>query len=54
MKINKYLKITNIKFLGIIIDNTLTWKTHTEMRTPKLSSARYMSQLRNLLYHRIF
>ena len=36
---------TKIKFLGIMIDNTLTWKTHIEMRTPKLSSACYVSQL---------
>ena len=42
------------KFLGIMIDETLTWKTHVEMRTPKLSSAHYTSELRNLLNHMIF
>jgi hypothetical protein len=31
--------ITNIKFLGIIVDNTLTWKSHVKMITPKLSVA---------------
>jgi len=32
-------KITNIKFLGVMIDNTLTWKSHVEMIIPKLSVA---------------
>ena len=36
---------TNIKFLGVMIDNTLTWKTYIEMKTTKLSSACYMSEL---------
>ena len=31
--------ITNIKFLGIIIDKTLMWKSHLEMIIPKLSMA---------------
>ena len=31
--------ITNIKFLGIMIGNTLMWKSHVEMIIPKLSVA---------------
>jgi hypothetical protein len=31
----------NIKFLGLIIDNTLSWKDHIDYILPKLSSACY-------------
>jgi hypothetical protein len=31
--------ITNLKFLGIMIDDTVIWKSHIEMITPKLSVA---------------
>jgi hypothetical protein len=31
--------ISALKFLGIIIDNTLSWKNHTDMTVPKLSQA---------------
>jgi len=34
--------ITNIIFLGIMIDNTLLWKTHTEMIITKLSVATFV------------
>ena len=34
--------MTNIKLLGITIDNTLTWKTHIEMIIPKLSVASFV------------
>jgi hypothetical protein len=37
--INIKSNITNIKFLGIMIDNTLIWKSHIKMITPKLSVA---------------
>jgi hypothetical protein len=37
--INIKCNITNIKFLGIMVDNTLTWKIHIEMITQKLSMA---------------
>jgi hypothetical protein len=37
--INIKSNITHIKFLGIIIDNTLTWRSHIEVITPKLSVA---------------
>jgi hypothetical protein len=30
---------TNTKFLGMMINNTLTWKSHIEMIIPKLSVA---------------
>jgi hypothetical protein len=36
--INIKSNITNIKFLGIMIDNTLTWKSHVEMIMPKFSA----------------
>jgi len=35
----KKANIFNAKCLGIIQDNTLTWKTHIDMFIPKLSSA---------------
>ena len=31
----------NLKFLGIIIDNTLSWKNHIDMIAPKLCQACY-------------
>jgi hypothetical protein len=38
----KYIKeITNIKFLGIKIDSSLTWKNHIDQMIPKLSAACY-------------
>jgi hypothetical protein len=37
--INIKFNITNIKFLGIMSDNTLTWKSHIEMIIQKLSVA---------------
>jgi hypothetical protein len=37
---NKIVSSTsNLKFLVLIIDNTLTWKGHIEMIVPKLSAA---------------
>ena len=36
------LNTSTIKFLGIIIDNTLSWKSHTDMIKPKLNQACYM------------
>ena len=36
---NYIAKVNDIKFLGININNTLTWTTHTETILPKLSSA---------------
>jgi hypothetical protein len=39
---NKLLPNTsNLNILGIIIDNTLSWKNHTDMIAPKLSQACY-------------
>jgi hypothetical protein len=31
--------ISNLKFLGIVINNTLSWKNHVDMILPKLSAA---------------
>jgi hypothetical protein len=37
---NKYISsVKEIKFLGLIIDNTLSWKGHIDYIIPKLSSA---------------
>jgi hypothetical protein len=33
--------ISNTEFLGIIIDNSLSWKLHIEQIIPKLSAACY-------------
>jgi hypothetical protein len=39
---NKYISsVKEIKFLGLIIDNTLSWKGHIDYIIPKLSSACY-------------
>ena len=55
--------ITNTKFLGIMIDNTLTWKSHIEMIIPKLSVACFairaiksfvMLDTLNMIYHSYF
>jgi len=35
----KIANICNTKFLGITLDNTLTWKTKTDMIIQKLSTA---------------
>jgi hypothetical protein len=40
-----HIKLTNVtesKFLGLIIDNTLTWKQHTDYVINKVSSACYV------------
>jgi len=36
-----FAKVSDLKFLGININNTLTWKSHIEIILPKLSSACY-------------
>jgi len=33
---------SNLKFLGIMIDNALSWKGHTDKLAPRLSQACYM------------
>jgi hypothetical protein len=38
---NFVTKVKDINFLGININNTLSWETHTEKIVPKLSSARF-------------
>jgi hypothetical protein len=36
---NKIAKVYNTKFLGLTLDNTLSWRTHIDTIIPKLSSA---------------
>jgi hypothetical protein len=39
---NKQISNTStLSFLGIVIDNTLSWKSHVYMIVPKLSAASY-------------
>jgi hypothetical protein len=38
---NQIVKSTNNKFLGLIIDNMLSWKSHVDWLMSKLGSARY-------------
>jgi len=39
---NKKIAIVyNTKFLGLTLDNTLSWRTHTDTILPKLSSASF-------------
>jgi len=38
-KTQKIDNICNTKFLGITLDNTLTWKTHIDKIIPKLTAA---------------
>ena len=46
---NKLISNTpNLKFLGIIIDNTLSWKNHVDMIAPKLGQTCYI--VRTKLY----
>jgi hypothetical protein len=40
--------VTETKFLGLIIDSTLSWKQHTDQVTNKISTACYA--LRNIKY----
>jgi len=47
---NKMILQANfVKFLGITIDNTLSWKQHIDTVTPKLNKARYVIR-RSKLY----
>jgi len=40
---NKIILQTNcVKFLGITVDNTLSWKQHIDTITPKLNKACYV------------
>ena len=38
----KIANICNKKFLGVTLDNTLTWKTNIDMIIPKLSTAFFL------------
>jgi len=40
-KNEKIAKICTTKFLGLIIENTLSWKTHIDNIVPKLRSATF-------------
>jgi hypothetical protein len=46
MNINKIISNTsNLKFLGIIMDNILSWKNHIDMITPKLSHTCFVARV---------
>jgi hypothetical protein len=36
------VNVNSIKFVGIIIDSSLTWREHTDYMNSKLNSLRYM------------
>ena len=43
---NKIISDTsNLKFLGIIIGNTLSWKSHIDMIAPKLGQASFVARV---------
>jgi hypothetical protein len=52
---NKFISIsTNIKFLGIITENTLSWKAHIDQLIPKLCTACYaIKQVNHLCVKKI-
>jgi hypothetical protein len=51
---NKIISNTsNLKFLGIIIDNTLSWKSHIDMIAPQLSQACVIARVIKLFYHEV-
>jgi len=39
---NKIINSCAVKFLGIIINNIVSWKSHMDMITPKLSQVCYI------------
>jgi len=39
---NKIINTSAVKFLEIIVNNTLSWKSHMDMITPKLSQDYYI------------
>jgi hypothetical protein len=41
----KIANICNTKFLGLTLDNTLSWKTHIDSIIPKLSSASFVGHV---------
>ena len=42
------LKANFVKFLGITVDNTLSWKQHIDTIAPKLNKACYIIRCSNL------
>ena len=39
MKVKKITMVNSTKFLGLTLDNTLSWRPHIDTIAPKLSSA---------------
>jgi hypothetical protein len=35
---------TELKFLGLVLHNTMSWKSHTDMLAPKLNKACYIAR----------
>jgi hypothetical protein len=44
---------TNLKFLGLVIDNTVSWKSCVEMITLKLNQACFMIRITRSILSRI-
>ena len=52
LKIGKQENIKSIKFIGIQIDEHLTWKPHIDMICSKTAQANYMiNRTKNILPH---
>jgi hypothetical protein len=46
--------ITNtaeLKFLGIVLHNTMSWRSHIDMLAPKLNKACYIARAIKPFYH---
>ena len=44
-KDKKLTAVDSIKFLGLILDNSLSWKKHTEVIVPNLSAATFVMRV---------
>jgi hypothetical protein len=42
MKIKQISSIQSMKFLGLVVDNNLTWRCHIDQMIPKLNESAYV------------